>query len=316
MENISLGIAFVTIILSTVFFVMGAVPVISLITPSDGQTVTVNYVNITLTLTQNESGKARLNWNGTGNESMIGSGTSFYINKTSLTNGQYSYIVYANDSTSGNWTTSPTRTVTVNVPTSFPILSNRNPASPVNSIFNSSVIFNVTVDQTANVSWKIGSTEVQNISVLAGRKSGYTIKCHPAHGPYSVTATAYNANGTSTPMTWTWNVIPSQGPPPVSGISYTRGATWINWTWTNPATGDFNYSTVKINSTPQSNTSNNSFNLTSLAPGSTNKIYLQTVDTSGNINSTIISSEATTFNTRSGPNVNITQNGVEVVFSK
>lgn len=311
-----LGIAFVTIILSTVFFVMGAVPVISLITPSDGQTVSVNYVNITLTLTQNESGTARLNWNGTGNESMIGSGTSFYKNKTSLTNGQYSYIVYANDSTSGNWTSSQ-RTVTVNVPTSFPILSNRNPTSPVNSIFNSSVNFNVTVDQTANVSWKIESTEVQNTSVLAGGKSGYLSNATQPIGTYSVTATAYNANGTSaSPITWTWNVIPSQGPPSVSGISYTRGATWINWTWTNPATGNFNHSTVKVNSTPQPNTSKNYFNSTPLAPGSTNTIYLQTVDNSGNINSTVIFKSATTFNTPSGPDVNITQNGVDVVFSQ
>ena len=136
-------------------------------------------------------------------------------------------------------------------------------------------------------------------------------------GPYSVTATAYNANGTSaSPITWTWYVIASQGPPPVSGISYTRGSTWINWTWTNPDTGNFNYTIVKINTTSQPNTSNNYFNLTSLAPNSTNTIYLQTVDTSGNINSTIISSPATTFNTVTGSNVNITLNDVKIVFSQ
>ena len=111
---------------------------------------------------------------------MDGSGTNFYKNKTGLTNGPYSFIVYANDSTPGNWTSS-TRTFTVNVPTSPPILSNPNPTSPVTSIFNSSINFNVTVDQTANISWKIGGSEVQNLSVLAGAKSEYVSNAYSGH---------------------------------------------------------------------------------------------------------------------------------------
>ena len=290
----ALGIAFVAIILSTVLIVMGAGPAIVFNTPptpQDAGTVPVNYVNISITL--NESGNASLKWNGSvTNEPMIGSGTNFYINKTGLTNGQYSYIISATNTTSGNSTTSPTRTVTVNVVSPLPKLSNQNPASPVTSTFNFSQKFNVTVDQTANVSWKYGDTEVQNVSVSEGARSEYVSNATQPIGTYSVTATAHNANGTSAPpITWNWNVQGPQGPPPVSNIDYTRGATWINWTWTNPSTGDFNYSTVKINTTSQSNTSKNYFNLTQLAPNSTNKIALQTVDNSGNINSTIISSQ-------------------------
>src|SRR5574340_746999 len=95
-----ISIAFVTIILSTFLMVVGAVSPFSFNTPPtppDAGTVSVNYVNISISLAG--PGTALINSNGTGNESMSGSGTSFYKNKTGLTNGPYSYIVYANDST-------------------------------------------------------------------------------------------------------------------------------------------------------------------------------------------------------------------------
>ncbi|MDD5681637.1 MAG: hypothetical protein PHI59_10425, partial [Candidatus Omnitrophica bacterium] len=314
------GIAIVALLMiGAILIVMAAPQSITFVSPPtpDNGTINSNFINISVTL--GSPGSAKLNWNGIF-EPMDGSGTQFYKNK-SVTNQIYTFYVNASDINGTNWTTSSTRTVTVSMPTSpFPPgLSSPNPSSsPVNSIFGFSQNFNITVNQTANVSWKIGSLEVQNLSVSAGAKSEYISNATQAIGNnYIVTATAYNANGTSaSPATWTWNVLPSQGPPPVLDVTYTRGATWINWTWTNPTTGNFNYTIVKINDTLQPNQTNNYYNFTQFSPGTTNTIKLQTVDNTGNINSTIISKPATTFNTVVGTNVNVTLNNVKVVFSQ
>ncbi|MCZ7404684.1 MAG: hypothetical protein O8C67_07105, partial [Candidatus Methanoperedens sp.] len=112
------GFAFAVLMLSIVLIGMAGIPTITFNeppTPTNGATVNVNYVNISVTL--NESGAALLSWDGGANVSMIGSGTNFYYNKTPLSNGPYTYIVYANDATAGNWTSS-TRTVTVSLPAS------------------------------------------------------------------------------------------------------------------------------------------------------------------------------------------------------
>jgi len=79
-------------------------------TPANNSEVNVDCVFVNVTL--NESGNtAILNWNGS-NETMLGSGMNFYLNKTGLSDGIYTFKVYAND-TSGNWNVSETRMVTI-----------------------------------------------------------------------------------------------------------------------------------------------------------------------------------------------------------
>jgi len=81
-------------------------------TPGNDSEVSVDYVFVNVT-TNEPCNTALLNWNGV-NETMLGVGTNFYQNKTGLSNGIYTYKVYAND-TAGNWNVSETRIVTVNV---------------------------------------------------------------------------------------------------------------------------------------------------------------------------------------------------------
>ncbi len=91
------------------------VPIITFVppTPADGATVTTDYVFINTTITDNDGiAQALLEWNGV-NETMLSSGNIFYKNKTGLSNGAYTYRVYAQDG-EGNWNSSETRTVTVN----------------------------------------------------------------------------------------------------------------------------------------------------------------------------------------------------------
>jgi len=90
-------------------------------TPVNGSTVTVNYVNVTVNVTD-ESGVSTvlLNWNGD-NETMYMTGLNTWsVTKTGLENKMYTYKIYAND-TVGNMGVSDTRVVYVEkeLPTSY-----------------------------------------------------------------------------------------------------------------------------------------------------------------------------------------------------
>jgi len=89
-------------------------PTISFVspTPENNTVVDVNYVYVNITASEPLS-TALLDWNGM-NETMLGSGTNWYLNKTSLTGGVYTYRVWGND-TSGNRNLSEARVLTVAV---------------------------------------------------------------------------------------------------------------------------------------------------------------------------------------------------------
>ena len=82
-------------------------------TPVNGSTVTVNYVNVTVNVTD-ESGVSSvvLNWNGVNETMYMTAGNVWSVNKTNLPDGEYTYMVYAND-TYNNQGASEKRTVTV-----------------------------------------------------------------------------------------------------------------------------------------------------------------------------------------------------------
>ena len=83
-------------------------------TPENGAEITVDYVNVTVSIAQTDISTVLLNWNGL-NDTMHTLGINIWsVNKTNLPNEIYSYRVYAND-TDGNTGMSTTRVVTVNV---------------------------------------------------------------------------------------------------------------------------------------------------------------------------------------------------------
>ena len=105
------------------------------------------------------------------------------------------------------------------------------PASPVSDIAGASRTFNITANQTVNVTWYINGTIKQlNESVL---KANYT-NISAAKGIWIVNATATNTTtGLSASKEWTWNVTtppPSPGAPnitsfaPASPVSDIAGA--------------------------------------------------------------------------------------------
>ena len=84
-------------------------------TPENETEITVDYVNVTVFVEAlNPISTVWLNWNGV-NRTMYMIDTNTWSHETTnLSNGEYSYVVYAND-TAGNLGVSESRVITVNV---------------------------------------------------------------------------------------------------------------------------------------------------------------------------------------------------------
>jgi hypothetical protein len=118
--------------------------------------------------------------------------------------------------------TEKTITVYLTVP---PEITSFAPPSQVNDTICTWRTFNVTIDQTVNVSWYLNGTfQFTNESV---QEAKCTLHAAVA-GEHNVTANASNANGTAM-QTWVWNVASSKPPEitsyaPKSPVSDTEGA--------------------------------------------------------------------------------------------
>jgi uncharacterized repeat protein (TIGR01451 family) len=100
-------------------------------------------------------------------------------------------------------------------PAQPPNITSSAPPSPVNDTVCNWRTFNVTVDQTVNVSWYLNSTlRRTNVST---KEANYTLHAEVV-GEHNVSAMASNENGTDM-QTWVWNV--SAAPVPVLEINKT-----------------------------------------------------------------------------------------------
>jgi len=87
-------------------------PELTFVAPTpNNETIEQNYAYINVTSNE-ELSTAKLEWDGT-NESMQGSGTNWYLNKTNLANGNYTFLVWGSD-TSSNWNKTEVRWVYIN----------------------------------------------------------------------------------------------------------------------------------------------------------------------------------------------------------
>jgi hypothetical protein len=166
----------------------------------------------------------------------LSSGASqvFTLNVTNTSDGTFRVNVTA---TSGN---DPTKFGYVNTTTTVtyiagggavdaPSITGFAPASPVSDVYGATRRFNITANQTVNVTWYINGTSVQpNTSVT---NANYT-NTSAAVGFWNVTAIANNTNGTAS-QTWNWTVnkantttaLTSSVNPSVFGQSVTFNAT-------------------------------------------------------------------------------------------
>jgi len=103
-----------------------------------------------------------------------------------------------------------------NVTPEAPEITSFAPESQVTDIEAATRTFNVTVNQTVNVSWQINGTEVQlNEGVT---EATYTNQS-AAEGTWNVSAIVTNANGTDMQV-WVWNVTSKENQPPVANFTY------------------------------------------------------------------------------------------------
>jgi len=110
-------------------------------TPDNNSQTRNNFVFINMTTNENLN-TIFLEWNGS-NESMSGTELNYYINKTDLSKGNYSYKIFANDSF-GNMQETGIRHIRMN--NSAPRISSFEPnASNVTINENSSIKFNISV---------------------------------------------------------------------------------------------------------------------------------------------------------------------------
>ncbi|MCZ7394654.1 MAG: hypothetical protein ABOK23_01145 [Candidatus Methanoperedens sp.] len=149
--------------------------------------VGVNISGATVTLNGNATGSGITDTDGNGTISVNATGAG---------------TITATASKTGY--TSASTTITANAPAVTPVPSviGYAPSSPVSDTAGATRTFNITVNQTLNVTWTINGTTVQtNNSVTA---ASYT-NTSAAAGAWNVTATATNINGTATQL-WTWVV--------------------------------------------------------------------------------------------------------------
>ncbi len=80
-------------------------------------------------------------------------------------------------------------------------------------------------------------------------------------------------------------------------LEYTAGSTWVNWTWDNPADSDYSYANVWVDGKFASNVSKpkNYYLMKNLAPSSTHRISVRTVDRSKNMNPKSVDGVANTL---------------------
>ena len=167
------------------------------------------------------------------------------------------------------------------------------PTSPVNNTVCNWRTFNVTVNQTVNVSWYLNDSLLHtNVST---KEANYTLHAEVA-GEHNVSAVATNANG-SDMQTWWWTVEDVTAPASVTSLqNATYQQTYINWTWTDPVDEDFAKVMVYLNGTFTENVTKGIqlYNATELTNDTAYEIGTRTVDTSGNINQTWVNHTAST----------------------
>jgi len=154
----------------------------------------------------------------------------------------------------------------------------------------SGVGFNVSADQPVDWVWENASYTAGN-----GTSESAASGSFDTPGLYLVKVRGTNANGTTEVVQWNCTVEDTVPPSSIGNLHESSiGATWINWSWSNPSDTDFNHSMLFLNGTFLANTSDNYYNVTGLADETTYELSVQTVDDAGNINITPVNDSART----------------------
>jgi len=118
-ERIALSLVVLTVLFGLILAVQAdTTPAITFEspTPANGTTVDVDHINVTASVTTSgDVADVLLNWNGENSTMMHISLGTWSLAMTDLTNGDYTFKIYANDTEGNMGESDETRTVTVNV---------------------------------------------------------------------------------------------------------------------------------------------------------------------------------------------------------
>jgi parallel beta-helix repeat protein len=238
-----------------------------------------SYINITIS----EKGTAWLEWNGT-NETMNGSGTNWYLNKTNLEERVYSYTIYANDSV-GNLNFSP---LTIAVDLTPPQISFDSSTPPDGALLSdNSIVIGILVAEDnpymATLHWN-GINESKALSTPTTRFT----KLEVEDGTYQYYIRATDAGGRSN-ITETRNLTVDTTPPQITlyspeNLAYASTTITINVSTNEPA--NVTYSINGANTSLYNSTTygNKTINQTE----GSHLITVYAVDSAGNTNSSTV----------------------------
>ncbi|TQD26301.1 NosD domain-containing protein [Methanolobus vulcani] len=151
--------------------------------------------------------------------------------------------------------------------------------NPSDSNFNHSMVYLDGVFK-ANV-----STEHFNATVLSDSTT-YEIGIRTVDKSGNINTTWVNDTATT---------LDGTAPAIVTGLSEVDiGYTWINWSWTNPSDVDFDHCEIYIDGNYTGTVTYQFFNATGISQGTVCEIGIMTVDSSGNVNTNLISDAAKT----------------------
>jgi parallel beta-helix repeat protein len=151
--------------------------------------------------------------------------------------------------------------------------------NPSDSNFNHSMVY---LDGVFKVN---ASTEHFNATVLSDSTT-YEIGIRTVDKSGNINTTWVNDTATT---------LDGTAPAIVTGLSEVDiGYTWINWSWTNPLDVDFDHCEIYIDGNYAGTVTSQCFNATGISQGTVCEIGIMTVDSSGNVNTNLISDAAKT----------------------
>lgn len=191
MKRVLAGFIFILIFIGFSVSVFSISYTITFIPPTLNNTIiTVNYsyINVSLNGTTNLDAVI-LEWNGTANETMSGAENVYFLNKTFLSNGNYTFRVWAND-TGGNYSVSEDAWVYINY--TPPAAPDNPPTVTLNSPSDDSI------DTDGTVTFNCSATDDNQLTNIT--------LYHNISRTWSINETK-NLTGISDSETWTINNI-------------------------------------------------------------------------------------------------------------
>jgi PKD repeat protein len=153
----------------------------------------------------------------------------------------------------------------------------------------------ITVNATDNVA--ISSVTANGIALIHNIGDIWNGIIPAQEGTHTVNVSAKDTSGNiewDNSTKYTATTIDNKPPASITNLNTTKGLNWINFTWTNPPDPDFSHVMLYLNGSFITNiySPQNYYNATGLFPNTSYELGTHTVDSSGNVNQTLVNNTA------------------------